>query len=281
LDLIQYAKERDVLLGRIVQTLEGDPRVGAAWLSGSFGRGEADEWSDLDLHLAVDDAQFDQFLEERELLYRRVGRPILIQENKASESQVGACYQLVMYPGPIEVDWNIGPASQAQRPLAFQMLVDRITIPIVASAPLTATERRAQADHWLTFFWAMAPIAVKLCGRGDARRAVKQTDLLTTAFIALWRLVSQPEGPDPILPATNRILEPELDARLPRVGPTIDPRGALDIVGELCQEVEKLHLALMALGAAIPFEVPADVVRLRGIAEEVLRRGDIQPRTYR
>jgi hypothetical protein len=161
------------------------------------------------------------------------------------------------------------------------MLVERITIPIVASAPLTATERRAQADHWLTFFWAMAPIAVKLCGRRDTRRAVKQIDLLTSAFIALWRLVSQPEGPDPVLPATNRILEPELDARLPCVGPIVDPRGALDIVGKLCQEVENLHPALMALGATIPFEVPADVARLRGIAEEVLRRGVFQPRKYR
>lgn len=37
-----------------------DQRVRAAWLKGSFARGEADEWSDIDLHLLIrDQARFD------------------------------------------------------------------------------------------------------------------------------------------------------------------------------------------------------------------------------
>lgn len=37
---------RDQLLDRIKQVLVADGRVNASWLSGSYGRGEADEWSD-------------------------------------------------------------------------------------------------------------------------------------------------------------------------------------------------------------------------------------------
>ena len=56
-----YARKRDELLARIAQELEADDRVLAAWLAGSFGRGVADAWSDLDLHIAVADDAFTAF----------------------------------------------------------------------------------------------------------------------------------------------------------------------------------------------------------------------------
>src|SRR4051812_13184180 len=44
-----YRAERDTLLRRVQQALERDPRVAAAWLFGSLGRGSEDALSDLDL----------------------------------------------------------------------------------------------------------------------------------------------------------------------------------------------------------------------------------------
>ncbi|MBI3960500.1 MAG: hypothetical protein HY328_16945 [Chloroflexi bacterium] len=38
-----------------------DPRIRAAWLAGSFGKGIADRWSDVDAHLLIDPAQIDDF----------------------------------------------------------------------------------------------------------------------------------------------------------------------------------------------------------------------------
>ncbi|MDP9372180.1 MAG: hypothetical protein M3Q65_06940 [Chloroflexota bacterium] len=127
----------------------------------------------------------------------------------------------------------------------------------------------------------MAPIAVKYVGRGESRRAASQIDLLTRATIALWRLVEQPTGPDPYLPTTNRVLEPELDARLPGLGETIDPPAALDVIRALCAEVERLHPALAALGMPIPSAVPRAVTALGAIAEAVVRQGEQPRRTYR
>jgi predicted nucleotidyltransferase len=78
-DLAAYARQRDDLLARIVGVLDSDQRVRAAWLSGSFGRGEADAWSDLDLHVALDDDELVGFRAARRDLYAQVGRPVLVQ----------------------------------------------------------------------------------------------------------------------------------------------------------------------------------------------------------
>jgi len=40
---------------------ESDPRIRAAWLTGSFGKGMADRWSDVDAHLLIDPAHSDDF----------------------------------------------------------------------------------------------------------------------------------------------------------------------------------------------------------------------------
>ena len=53
--LAGFTRQRDDLLARIVGVLGADVRVPSVWLSGSFGRGEADAWSDFDLHVAVED----------------------------------------------------------------------------------------------------------------------------------------------------------------------------------------------------------------------------------
>lgn len=40
---------------------ETDPRIRAAWLAGSYGKGIADRWSDVDAHLLIDPAHSDDF----------------------------------------------------------------------------------------------------------------------------------------------------------------------------------------------------------------------------
>ncbi|HEU0164453.1 MAG TPA: aminoglycoside 6-adenylyltransferase, partial [Thermomicrobiales bacterium] len=116
LTLAGYAHRRDALLARIVEVLEADPRVVAAWLSGAHGRGVADAWSDLDLHVAVEDAALAAFLDERDDFYRRFGEPVLVQEEMPSNAMPASRFQLVIYAGPVEVDWTIGPLREETRP---------------------------------------------------------------------------------------------------------------------------------------------------------------------
>lgn len=273
MDLARYARNRANLLERIVGTFQADSRVVAAWLSGSFGRGTEDAWSDLDLHVAVEDDALSAFLDERPVLYRRIGNPTLIQQEMPSNAMATSRFQLVMYAGPVEVDWTIGPVSLATRPPETTVIFARRKIPIEIPQPASAEEVRAQAIDALTFFWAMAPIAIKFVGRGESRRASSQIDLLTGAFIRLWRLVELPDGPNPAAPFQNRATEPELDAILPRLGWEITPDSALAVIQALCAETERLHPALEALGARPPRELVAEIASLAGFARGAIREG--------
>jgi hypothetical protein len=200
-----------------------------------------------------------------------------------NRSPVGAAeHGLVVYPGPVEVDWIIGPAGDAVRPPETRLLFARRDVPVVVPTPLSTDARRTKASDSLIFFWAMAPIAVKYTGRGESRRASHQIDLLTSAFVFLWRVVALPHGPDPSAPGQNRATEPDLDGLLPRLEREIDPRRALDVVRGLCAEVERLHPFLASIGVPIPAEMAAATSALAELAADTIRRGPLPGRrTYR
>jgi hypothetical protein len=127
----------------------------------------------------------------------------------------------------------------------------------------------------------MAQIAVKYAGRGETYRAVSQIALLSRAYIALWRLLQEDEGPEPLLNWTNRVLEPELDAALPQLGQHIDPAAALAVVQALCEAVERFHGTLAEHAVAIPVAMPAEVQRLARLARDVMLEGVLPKRKYR
>jgi predicted nucleotidyltransferase len=269
--LAEYVQQRDALLGRIDEVLRADPRVAAAWLTGSFGRGEEDAWSDFDLHVAVHDAHFESFWNERSQLYARLADPVLIQNEIPSNAQPGGHFQLVVFDGPLEVDWNVGPLSRARRPATHVLLFAREQVPLL-SPPSVARERRAEeCQPRLIFIWAMAPIVLKYVGRGATRRAVGLLGLMSDAFVILWRLLHELDTPEPTATGLNRRLEPELAALLPNLGRTIEPLDCLQAVLQLCQETERLHQPLLVLGVAIPERMPAQVARLAQLAEEALQ----------
>ena len=55
---------------------EDDPRVRAAWLAGSFGKGKGDRWSDVDAHLLIEPSALEEFSEEAEAWLARI-RPLV------------------------------------------------------------------------------------------------------------------------------------------------------------------------------------------------------------
>jgi hypothetical protein len=135
------------VLHAITAGLRADPRVAAAWLSGSFGRDEADEWSDLDLHVAVGDgAALETWLGDPRPLFALGGEPLLVQANFPSDSMLGGRFWLVVYEGPVTVDWNIGPLALAIRPPASRPLFARAPLPLAPeppAPPATVTRDRA------------------------------------------------------------------------------------------------------------------------------------------
>jgi predicted nucleotidyltransferase len=58
------------------EALKGDKRIVAAWLGGSFASGKCDAWSDVDLHVAIPDVEWDSVFGERHQLLSAI-RPLL------------------------------------------------------------------------------------------------------------------------------------------------------------------------------------------------------------
>ena len=186
--LLAYARKRDRFFAQLIDRLRGDDRVVAAWLSGPHGRDEEDEWSDYDLHVAVNDGVLPDILNSPERLLKLAGKVLLVQANFPSDSMPGGRFWLVVYEGPVEIDWNIGPASLAARPGASRLLFERTVVPYAAGSPLQpADELVREAQGAVEFFWAMTPIAIKYAGRGWIGKAVQLTGLLSLAAIRLWR----------------------------------------------------------------------------------------------
>lgn len=271
--LAAHGRTRDALLRHIVEVLQGDGRIVAAWLAGSLAIGTADAWSDVDLHVAVSDEHYSAVVEGRMALYERFGRPALVQQIRVNTENPGVHFNLLVYPGGIEVDCSLWPQRLAHRPPWTRLLFDRADVPVDILPPMSREERRQEASHQLDFFWAMATVAMKTVGRSYASGAALTIELMTDAFDSLWRLVYRPEEPHPEMrKRRHRPAVPELVARPPRLGATIDPLSALAVIRRQCLETERLHPVLAELGVPIPADMPGEVAALGELAEAAARR---------
>lgn len=69
-----------VVIDRFVAACQADERVVAAFLGGSYARGTADAYSDLDLCLITTDAAYEAFVAEHEAFLRRLGEPMFLED---------------------------------------------------------------------------------------------------------------------------------------------------------------------------------------------------------
>ena len=237
------AQERAVFLEHLAKILRTDARVVAAWIGGSIGRGEADDLSDIDIHLAVADAHCTQLNADRHAFVAEFGEPILIQE-APQNAPTGGAFQLVLYRGitaPIEVDWSWQPASTAALQERAIVLFDRSGDLPRAPAWVTLSEDDAarQISLSTTFFWAMAFIAAKKIARREptaafsllrmmhqARDGVR--DWLAGQPVPAWGTIAAPRETLPPSDLAGQIVDlSELLADMAELQPTTDGEGGL------------------------------------------------------
>ena len=266
--LAALAATRDDLLARLVAALRRDRRVVAAWLLGSFAAGTADDWSDLDLHVVVRDEDFADAVEHRMDLYRLVGEPALTQHLRFQRTSF---FVLLLYPGGVEVDWSLWALKDARRPERARVLFDDVGVSVATQAPVAADKLAEHASRQVEFFWAMAAVGAKNCGRGHTHWAASSYDLMSNAFDVLWRLVHRPGEPDLTETAPrHRPRISELGAALPRLPERLAPDVVLRAIRRLCVETEAMHPALAKLGAVVPAGAPAAVASLADLAAALI-----------
>jgi hypothetical protein len=175
-----YTRDREDFLRRIVDALAPDPRFAAAWLTGSYAKGEQDAFSDIDITLVVSDEYQDtlcarpwtvspQTTKERHDLFTAFGEPAILHENNHNAPE-GGTFTFVAYAGSaVMVDWILRPLSTALRPGDSHLLWDRVGIPLQSPAEPESLETRAsEASEIAAFFWMMAAVTVKYIHRRDS-----------------------------------------------------------------------------------------------------------------
>jgi predicted nucleotidyltransferase len=81
----------------ITASLKTDERVRAIFLKGSFGRGEADEHSDIDLYCLVDEADVEEFLKDRLRHLKAYGEFLFYEDIFIVAPQIIAVYENLVH----------------------------------------------------------------------------------------------------------------------------------------------------------------------------------------
>ncbi len=174
-----YTAARDTLLERITEYLKRDERFVAAWMAGSFGRGEQRWHSDLDLHVVVADAYSEALCampwphgarttDERIALFKQFGTPGLIYEVHGNNLLGGTFTHVVYQETAQNVDWMLIPQAKAYQEHPSLVLFDNIGIPEPPPVPPESeAERVERASDNVGFFWMIATGCVNDLFYGD------------------------------------------------------------------------------------------------------------------
>jgi len=159
---------QDRLIERACEVLEADERVLACWLEGSFGRGTADAWSDVDLHVAVSDANWSAFRREAREILKRIGDVLAYGE---VPFPWGTQLILTTLSGPARLDFYIERReriSEALRLDQHRLMFDRggVELSLKVTHDIEPLIRARLQELTQTFFFGgMWP--ARLAGRGE------------------------------------------------------------------------------------------------------------------
>jgi hypothetical protein len=172
------ARLRDRLLDHVLGLLEADPAVAGVALVGSLGRGQEDNWSDIDLLILASDHFIGQFMNDPAASpwaradLRSDGR----HNSPAGAASVGTTH--IRSGLPLWVDLHVHPADRTPWSTDSRVVFERLpvttgTLPFGAynaSGPRQAATAKT-ADEVRQIHLAYVPIAGKYIGRRSPRAA--------------------------------------------------------------------------------------------------------------
>ena len=254
--MAQFAAFRAVMIERITTTLQNDERFVAAWLTGSFGRGEQDDLSDLDVCAVVTNASSDSLCarpwphgarttDERLALFRQFGEPSLIYDAHENAPEGGVFTYVLYQESALNVEWMLVPQALARRGQETVLLFDKIGISIEEPpAPASIEEWAEKAAVAAGFFWLMTPIAIKYMLRN---KPVAFQDFLEGLHAAIADLKGQIAGES--VPYQREAYAPLYLTQGERIA----------AIRRLCADVLELMPSVASMGGSVPAD-PMSVV---------------------
>jgi predicted nucleotidyltransferase len=167
---------RDDLLDQLLGLLKADPAVDGVALVGSFGRGEADNWSDIDLLILMGPEDVAQFADQP--ADRPWAQADLLTDGRhnspAGATSVGTTH--IRSGLPIWVDLHVHPAARTRWPADSSVMFEHrpIEAGTLSFDQLNASGARQPAtaktaDEIRRTYLAYVPIGGKYVGRRSPR----------------------------------------------------------------------------------------------------------------
>ena len=246
------------MLSRFVDACSADDRIVAACLRGSRARGEADEYSDLDLCVITRDEAFENVMAERAEFVRQLGEPVFMEDFGLDRivffilADGAECELVFGREGALE-EVDVG---------TFSTLVDKLGILDGAEFPLASPdpdERREQLRQVLNWFWHDLSHFMAALGRGELWWACGQLEALRRYCVNLLRIEHGVEAQEE---AYEKLEKAVPESELAALQPTFCPmerdailKAALDIVSFFREHAPQV-------AAAYESEYPAELERL-------------------
>jgi hypothetical protein len=175
------------VVSRFVDACSADDRVVAAFLAGSRARGEADEYSDVDLCVITTDDAAESFTDELTGFIRQLGEPIFVEDFGLERilfvilSDGTELELFVGHEGALE-ELHTGP---------FETLIDKRNILSGKQLPFPQpdpAEQREQLRRVLTWFWHDLSHFMAALARSDLWWSQGQLEALRRYCVNLMRI---------------------------------------------------------------------------------------------
>ncbi len=146
--------EQAAVLQRFVAACAQDHRIVAAFLGGSFARGQADAYSDLDIYLVTTKTAYAEFFAQREAFMRRLGEPVFLEDFNT----FGFDMLLFTFADGVEGELALAPDDNFAHMHGgpYHVLVDKTGVLSGTEFPLlapTAAQQHATLRHTIYWFW--------------------------------------------------------------------------------------------------------------------------------
>ncbi len=177
----------DAVIEQLVDSCAADDRVVAVFLGGSLARGEADEYSDIDLCVIVRDDAYDDVIAGRDAFVRTLGEPLFLEDFGNGNMA------FVILADGTELEFNYFAESDldAIRSGPHRVLLDKDGILSSRAFPLPETDRAAQVEalrEILFWFWHDVGHFTTAIGRGQLWWAAGQLEQLRAYCVNLVRI---------------------------------------------------------------------------------------------
>lgn len=195
------------LIQRIRALLQDDPRVVSAWLEGAIARGEEDDFSDIDLWIAVRDDAVEHFVAQRELFAAQAGPVLSVLYPALTESVEGMESFQVLFedqPPTLTLDVSV-QAKSCVTPFDPNSIAEECVVLFDKSELLRYhAADPAEADAYIAElyddcsvrFWHALPRVLACVHRGDLLEAMQLSLQRIEDCVTLYRMQHAPAKVD-------------------------------------------------------------------------------------